>query len=291
VSEPIVVDARGVPLSGLVARPRHDPPGAVVVAIPGSAMHAGYFDGPVDPAQSLLTLGAERGFMVWAIDRPGYGASLDLPDARLDLAGQTAIVHDALDAFAAANEIGAGFFLVGHSYGLKLAFELAADPRGAGLLGIDGAGTGLRYAFDPRPTHRAPPRLEPGDRGPSWGPADLYPEGTFESGRLPFGKVPPAQIREAPDWPDRLLGIAADIRVPLRISYGEHDRLWPIDAGALDELRALFVNAPSVEIVVQPDAGHNISLGNTARAYHLDALAFAERCVRATARPSPGAGT
>ena len=29
----------------------------------------------------------------------------------------------------------------------------------------------------------------------------------------------------------------------------------------------------------QPDAGHNISLGRTARAYHLRALAFFEECL------------
>jgi pimeloyl-ACP methyl ester carboxylesterase len=254
-------------------------------------MRAAYFDGPVDPSASLLDVGARRGFTVWAIDRPGYGASVDVPEANLDLAGQTEIVLDALDAFASDHDIGAGYFLLGHSYGLKLALSIAAHPRGAGVLGIDGAGTGVRCAFDPRPAHRVEPRTEPGDRGASWGPERLYPPGTFSSHRLPLGPVPPAQIREAPDWPGKFRALAPAVRVPVRITYGEYERLWPIDADALDEMRALFVRAPSIEIVLQPDTGHNISLGYTAREYHDRALDFVEACVTATAPPSPAAGT
>jgi hypothetical protein len=45
-----------------------------------------------------------------------------------------------------------------------------------------------------------------------------------------------------------------------------------------------------VSVERQPAAGHNISLGRAARAYHLRALAFLEDCLAARERPlAPGA--
>jgi hypothetical protein len=41
----------------------------------------------------------------------------------------------------------------------------------------------------------------------------------------------------------------------------------------------MFTAAPRVDARVQAGAGHNISLGWAARAYHLGALAFAEECL------------
>ena len=111
---------------------------------------------------------------------------------------------------------------------------MAADADRRQLLGIDGAGTGLRYAFD---TCRQPPRV-PGDRGPMWGPEHLYPSGTFASGNLPLARAPASQASEAAAWPALLRSIASDIRVPLQITYGDHERLWPIDDASLAELRA-----------------------------------------------------
>jgi pimeloyl-ACP methyl ester carboxylesterase len=276
----IVVDAGDIKLSGLLAEPAVTPPIAVVVAIPGSGMLGRYFDGPVDGAASLLTLGAAQGFTVWAIDRPGYGASADVPDDRIDIVGQAGLVRLALDAFAREHDIGAGFFVVGHSYGLKVALVMAADAGRRQLLGVDGAGTGLRYAIDSR---RPPPRV-PGERGPMWGPEHLYPPGTFASGNLPLARVPAIQASEAAAWPALLRSIAGDIRVPLQFTYGDHERLWPIDDASLAEVRAVFTGSPRVEIAIQPGAGHNVSLSNAAADYHTRALAFALTCSDGSAR-------
>ena len=273
----VVVDAGDIKLSGLLAEPAGTPPIAVVLAIPGSAMLARYFDGPVDGAASLLGLGAAQGFTVWAIDRPGYGASADVPDERIDILGQAGLVHLALDTFAREHDIGAGFVVAGHTYGLKLALVMAAAAGRGRLLGGAGAGTGLRYAIDSR---RPPPRV-PGDRGPMWGPEHLYPPGTFASGNLPLARVPTIQASEAAAWPALLRSIASDIRVPLQITYGDHERLWPIDDGSLAELKAVFTGSPRVEIAIQPGAGHNVSLSNAAARYHARALAFAAECVAA----------
>jgi pimeloyl-ACP methyl ester carboxylesterase len=270
----IVVDADGIKLSGLLAEPARTPPIAVVLAIPGSAMLARYFDGPVDGASSLLDLGVAQGFTVWAIDRPGYGASAGVPDERIDIFGQAGLVQHALDSFEREHDVGTGFFVVAHSYGFKLALVMAAGAGRSRLLGIDGAGTGLRYAIDAR---RPLPRL-PGDRGPMWGPEHLYPPGTFASGRLPLAPVPQIQAAEAAAWPALLRSVASDICVPLQITYGDHERLWPIDDASLAELRAVFTGSPRVEIAIQSGAGHNVSLSNAAADYHARALAFALTC-------------
>ena len=281
-----VVEASGIPLSGLLAEPAVSPPRAVVVALPGNAMLARYFDGPVDPKGSLLGLGAGDGFTVWALDRPGYGASAGAPDERLGLFAQVDLVHAAFDRFSDDHEVGAGFFVVAHSYGLKLALAMAADPRGERILGIDGVGTGYRYTFD----HDRGPDVvtTPGDRGAPWGPGHLYPAGTFDRGRLPLGRAPAAQgVREAIEWPTVLESIAPTIVQPVRFTYGSHERLWPIDDESLRELRELFTSSRRVETCIQEGAGHNVSLSNAARAYHARALANAAVCV-AEAYPRSG---
>ena len=48
------------------------------------------------------------------------------------------------------------------------------------------------------------------------------------------------QASEAAAWPALLRSIAGDIRVPLQFTYGDHERLWPIDDASLAEVRALF---------------------------------------------------
>jgi pimeloyl-ACP methyl ester carboxylesterase len=276
VAQHFVVDVDGLPLSGLLAEPASTPH-AVVLALPGNAMLGRYFDGPVDPDSSLLALGVARGFTVWALDRPGYGASAGAPDERVSLFGQVDLVHRALDGFAEHHSVGAGVFVVAHSYGLKLALAMAADARGARIIGIDGVGTGYRFAYD----HvRGRDDAVRNDRGAPWGPAHFYPDATFDRGRLPLAPPPPTQgAAEAREWPRVLETIAPRITAPVRFTFGDHERMWPIDDESLRELRSLFTASRRVETCIQADAGHNVSLGHAARAYHERALAHAAQCV------------
>jgi len=275
MSQPITIEVCGIRLSGLLAVPGAEPR-AVIVALPGAGMRAGYFDGPVERDSSLLALGAANGFSVLALDRPGYGESVGAPEELLTLFGQVGVLHQALDVFAAGNPIGAGYFLAAHSYGLKLGLAAAADPRGERFLGLDGAGSGLRYQ-----TNREAPELADGrrDRGAPWGPEDLYPAGTFEKGCLPSGRMPGAEVAEMAEWPDVLRGFAGDIRIPLRFTYGDHERLWMIDDATLSELRGLFPAAPWVSVELIEGAGHNVSLSCAAPKYHRRVLHFARECV------------
>jgi len=278
-SREFVVEVDGLSISGLLAEPPGGAtPRALVLAIPGNSMLGRYFDGPVDRNGSLLELGSRQGFTVWAIDRPGYGASAGAPDERVSLFGQVDLVHAALEWFAERHEVGAGYFVVAHSYGLKLALTMAADGRSEPFLGVDGVGTGYRYTWD---HDRGPQDMaKPGDRGAPWGPGHLYPDGTFDRGRLPLERPPDSQgVSEALEWPSVLERVAPKITIPVRFTYGDHERLWPTDDDSLRELRALFTSSPRVETFIQQGAGHNVSLSHAAREYHQRALANAATCI------------
>jgi len=282
-----VLRAGSVELSGLLAEPE-TPPRALVLALHGGGMTAAYFHGRAHPDLSLLRLGHRLGFTVLALDRPGYGRSgAFLPRGQM-LGEQADTVYGALDDFAARHATGAGVFVVGHSYGLKLALFLAAHPRGKELLGLDGSGSAYRYQ----------PALDPGaaeteltadgsvtsyaSRSPRelfWGSESLYPPGTFTRGMRPIAAVPEIESDESARWPDLLPGVAAEVRVPFQFSVAEHEQWWQVTDADLAEYQALFTAAPHMVVRRQPAAGHNISLGWAARSYHLNALAFAEQCL------------
>jgi hypothetical protein len=266
----LVVDAGGIPISGLLAEPDRASPRALLVAVHGVGMHAGYFHTPVAPGLSFLELASQLGFTAWAPDRPGVGASAGLPNDALTMTSQAALLRTAIRTFIDDHDIGGGVVLVCHSYGLKVGLVAAADGVPA-LVGIDGSGTGLRLASrDVRRAHEA---------GPAWGPRALYPHETFEKANLPVSAVPSSRPSDASAWPEVLAAVGPQITVPLRFTFGEHEGFFLIEPEEREAFRQHFPNAASVAIGIQPDAGHNISLGWTARAHHLEILAFAEHCL------------
>lgn len=277
----IALDGAGITLSGLLAEPAHGAPRAVVVALHGGGMRAGYFDGRVHPDLSLLTLGAQRGFTVLALDRPGYGLSATgLPDGQT-LTGQVATVSSALAAFAERHPTGAGVLLLGHSFGGKLALRLAAEGAVADLLAVDVSGCGHRFAVDPADIHQRPGisqvRL-------NWGPLSLYPPGTFEAAGALAGALPRLEAKDARDWPRVCIALLPRIRVPVRLTFAEHETWWRQTDDDLADLTALLSAAPRARVERLPAAGHNISLGHAARTYHLRVLAFLEETLQAEGR-------
>ncbi|WP_165035032.1 alpha/beta hydrolase [Candidatus Protofrankia californiensis] len=282
------LDAGDVELSGLLAEPDGEPR-AVVVGLPGGGMRASYFHGRAHPDLSLLTIGATLGFSVLALDRPGYGASAALEPARQTLAAQTAITWRALETFAAFHAVGAGLFLIGHSFGTMLSVSLAADERGSSLLGIDVSGVAARYRDDlwslqlsvaggsVAETRR---QRAIAARKLFWGPEHLYPSGTFLLGVAPAVPVPVGEASDATKWPQMLPLLGPRVRVPVRWTLADHEYWWDVGETMEAEIRAAFSAAPHFELVQQRGAGHNLSLGWAARSYHLRALSFAEECIR-----------
>ncbi|MFJ5532763.1 alpha/beta hydrolase [Streptomyces sp. NPDC093261] len=273
---PLTLDAAGVTLSCLLAEPPDGQPRATLVAVHGGGMRAGYFDGQAHPDLSLLTLGAGLGFTVLALDRPGYGLSAERLPAGQTLAEQAEVLDALMDRFAQRYPTGAGFFLLAHSYGGKLALVTAAhSPR---PLALDVSGCGYRYDIEPAELPRV---LSRSSWGRNWGPLRLYPPDTFRSlGTL----VAPMPVREADEvarWPGIFDDLAPRVRVPLRMTFAEHEAWWLHGERDIAEITARLATAPELRVEHQPDAGHNISLGWAARSYHLRALGFFEECLAA----------
>jgi pimeloyl-ACP methyl ester carboxylesterase len=338
------VDVDGVPMSALVAEAAA--PRAVVVALHGGAVTSSYFDQRVAPGQSLLRTGAALGFTVIALDRPGYGASgsragrgnngghgdprdpRDPSDHRdhrghgvyadhrvATVAGRVDLAYAAIEAFLAVRARGAGVFLVAHSMGCVLALQMAADPRGAELLGLEIAGIGLvphpeaatfMRALTERSLAESSPaaaygvaRDEAGresapkisatsgngarDETPEanlrdllWTPSYLYPAGAEAA--LALSGSPGYEGSDVRALADAFPELAARVRIPVRYSLGDHERVWSTGPSALASIAALFTAAPQVVTSEQPNAGHNLSIGRSALAYHLAVLSFAEQC-------------
>jgi pimeloyl-ACP methyl ester carboxylesterase len=279
----VIVD--GVPMSALVAEA--DNPRAVIVAIHGGGTTAVYFDCPGHPSFSLLRTGAAAGFTVVALDRPGYGSSAPYPEAMAAPEQRVRLAYGAVDRILGQGPRGAGLFLMGHSGGCELVMRMAADERGADLLGVELAGTGRHY----HPAAREILKTATRERRPAglrellWHPENLYPPEVL-NGATVSPTAPSYEDQMVSNWARQdFPALAPAVRVPVQFSIAEHEKVWQNDTSAITEIMALFPGAPQFTVHRQPDAGHNMSLGYTAAAYHAQVLSFAEECV-ATSPPS-----
>jgi pimeloyl-ACP methyl ester carboxylesterase len=276
---PRVVLVDGVPMSALVAEAPESR--AVVIAFHGGASTAAYFDCPGHPRLSLLRAGASLGYTVIALDRPGYGASAPYPDAIERPEQRVQLAYGAVDKILGAKPRGAGLFLFAHSNGCELAMRMAADARGGDLVGLEMAGTGLRYADAAKEilksataTHRPV-----GLRELLWQPAHLYPAEVL-TGITNSSTGALYEATMVKDWPQQdFPALAAEVGVPVQFSFADHERVWKSDPEALAEIAAMFTAAPRFVINEQVCAGHNLSLSVSAAAYHLKVLSFVEDCV------------
>lgn len=143
--EPVArtLEVDGVPISALLAAVPD--PRAVIVALHGGSTTAAYFDCPGHPRLSLLRLAPKLGYTVLALDRPGYGASNPNAKVLTDIAQVVDLIYAAIDRHLEDIPRGAGLFLMAHSAGCPHAVRVAADERGARLLGLELSGTGNEH--------------------------------------------------------------------------------------------------------------------------------------------------
>ncbi|OBI09905.1 alpha/beta hydrolase [Mycobacterium scrofulaceum] len=276
----VIVD--GVPMSALIAEA--DQPKAVIVAIHGGGTTAMYFDCPGHPSYSLLRTGAAAGFTVVAIDRPGYGSSAPYPEAMAAGDQRVDLAYGAVERILGNRPRGAGLFVMGHSGGCELTMRMAADERGADLLGIELAGTGRHY----HPAAKEILKTATRERRPSgmrdllWSPEDVYPPEVL-GGATVSPSAPSYEDQMVSDWARQTFPtLAPAVRVPVHFSIAEHEKVWQADDSAVQQITAMFSAAPRFTVHRQPGAGHNISLGHTAADYHAEVLAFVDECVTAS---------
>ena len=278
-ARPRVVLVDGVPMSGLVTLAKD--PTAVVVAFHGGASTAAYFDCPGHPDLSLLRTGADQGYTMVALDRPGYGASAPYPDAMQRPEQRVALAYAAIDKMLGANPRGAGVFLVGHSAGCELAVRMAADDRAADVIGLELAGTGVEYhpaTAEILQTATATARPK-GLRDVLWQPADLYPDDVL-SGMTNSATGALYEVEMTKSWPRQdFPALAARVRVPVQFTVAEHERVWRSDPETLAQIGAMFTSSSRFVINEQAETGHNLSLSVNAAAYHTKVLSFVKECV------------
>lgn len=279
--ERVVTEAGGIAVSGLLMRARE--PRAVLVALHGGATTSVYFDCPGHPELSLLHTARDLGFTVLALDRPGYGASAPHADRLWDPRRRVDLMYSAV-AQLLPDARDAGILLIAHSAGCELALRMAADDRGRDLLGLEVAGTGREYSA-------AAATMLSGPRGPGarprglnellWQPARLYPPDLVGGAAIAVNG-PRLEAATVTDWADtEFPALAGRIRVPVRFTLGDHERVWRNDPDGMAHAGTAFTAAPRVVLNRQPGSGHNLSVGRSARAYHLGVLAFAEECLLA----------
>jgi pimeloyl-ACP methyl ester carboxylesterase len=279
--QPRVVIVDGVPMSALVAQA--STPQGVIVAIHGGGTTAKYFDCPGHPESSLLRTGAAHGYTVVALDRPGYGSSAAYPEAVGRPEQRVALAYGAVDRVLGERPRGAGLFLMGHSGGCELALRMAADEQRADLLGVELAGTGRRYHPAARDILKAATRdhRPAGLRELLWHPTELYPPEVL-NGATVYPGAPRYEDQIVSNWARQdFAAIAPAVRVPVQFSVAEYEKVWQLDPSALAEIASLFSGTPRFQINEQRGAGHNISLGHTAAAYHSTVFSFANECVSA----------
>jgi pimeloyl-ACP methyl ester carboxylesterase len=283
-AETALVD--GVPMSALVnSVPR---PRAVVVALHGGAVTSAYYDAQVPARSSMLRVGAALGFTVIALDRPGYGASASYGERMAAVSDRLELAYGAIDALLAERSRGAGVFVMAHSMGCVLAVQMAADPRGTALLGLEIAGTGrvphpdaafmgqLTGTDSPHPGQPRRPRRS-ALREALWTPGHLYPPGTDTA--LGYAPAPDYEGADVRGWIAALPALAARVAIPVHYTLGDHERVWSAGPSAVADIASLFVASPRVVTATQRDAAHNLSLGWSALSYHLKVLSFVEECV------------
>ncbi|WP_409429697.1 alpha/beta hydrolase [Mycobacterium sp. SMC-11] len=286
-----MVSADGVPMSALVAEVPD--PHAVIVALHGGGTTSIYFDCPGQPTLSLLRTGAAQGYTVIALDRPGYGSSALYPEAMTEPEQRVRLAYLAVDRILGERARGAGLFVLGHSNGCELAVRMAAADRGADLLGLELAGTGLRYQDAARTalSSAGPGQRPAGLRELLWEPASLYPEAVLR-GITNASSGAPYEADMVASWPRRdFPALAAQVRVPVRFTFAEHEKVWESCPDAQREIHNIFSAADGFTSNHQPEAGHNLSLGFSAAEYHRSVLSFVNDCATAVvARDSEVSG-
>ncbi|BDH59502.1 hypothetical protein [Tsukamurella sp. PLM1] len=109
----------------------------------------------------------------------------------------------------------------------------------------------------------------------------LGPDGSFtpahvaRDGEL-LRPMPMPELYDVVDWADRLPDVGAAVAAPVRVTFGEYDKIWRSDSEARAALARHFTAGP-VDVRLMRGVGHSIELHTRAREYALSQLSFVEQ--------------
>jgi pimeloyl-ACP methyl ester carboxylesterase len=255
----------------------------LIVAVHGGTYTSLYFD---VPGYSLFAQAAAIGAPILALDRPGYGESVQLSESRSTLRGNAEFLRDALSAaWSQYRGQAPGIVLVAHSIGAAISMIVAGEKLDWPLLGLAISGVGLRTPPGHREAWAALPatyRVEI----PSalkdqvmFGPAGSFDAAMPAASHIANAPAPKAELVDITStWQDAVRDVASRICVPVHYRQGEFDGLWIVGEGEVKGFHDALVNAPYVDALAAPGVGHCIDFHRDGASFQKQQLAFAMRC-------------
>lgn len=278
MSNPLTIETSAGPLTGRATGPQQRP-AALVVALHGGTYDSQYYDTGQD---SLLALGAAVGLSVVALDRPGYGAATGFGPEQLEFPAQTRLLAEAVQELIERLDPERGTVLVGHSIGGMIALHVAGEGID-GVHGVEVSGLGATWQPGMVELWTSFVGDSPSVTVPAEPHADVMfgPEGTYTAQRRALDAslirpMPMPELRSVVRWADDFPGVADRVRVPVSITFSEHDNIWATDEGSRAAVSTLFRHAPRTDVALLRGAGHCAELHKPARAHVLRQLAVIE---------------
>lgn len=252
----------------------------LVIALHGGTYSSEYFD---IPGYSLIDRATERGIPVIALDRPNYVDSSPLESEDSIILDNAAVLGDAIgEIWEQYRGDAPGVVLVAHSIGGAVATAIAAEEHSWPLLGLATSGCLVRVPQESRAAWEALPPVPfidlpvPMKDQVMFGPEGSYAEGMPAASHSSNTLVPKAELLDITGgWIERRAEVTGRVAVPVFHRQAEFDNLWVTSQDEVDEYRAGFTSAPSVDVELEPGAGHCIDFHNAAEKFQQAELDFA----------------
>jgi pimeloyl-ACP methyl ester carboxylesterase len=265
---------------GSSALPKPQP---LIIAVHGGTYTSLYFD---VLGYSLFAQAAAAGIPILAPDRPGYGESVELPEARATLRGNADFLQRAIsEAWAQYRGTAQGIVLVAHSIGAAISMIVAGEKLDWPLLGLAISGVGLRTPPGHReawaalpPTYRVeiPSTLK--DQV-MFGPPGSFDERMPAASHIADSLAPKAELVDiVSTWHDQVMEVASRITVPVHYRQGEFAGLWIVGESEVNGFKDALINSPEVDARLMPGVGHCIDFHRNGAIFQKQQLAFAMQC-------------
>lgn len=258
----------------------------LVVALHGGTYTSEYFD---IAGYSLLDRAAAEGVPVIALDRPNYAGSGPLDSDGSIILDNADMLRDAIGSIWEQYGAGSpGIVLIAHSIGGAVATAIAASSPTWPLLGLAISGCLVHVPQESRAAWEALPPIPMIDLPvPMKDQVMFGPEGTF-SEDMPAAShpsnslVPKAELLDITGgWIERRAKVCGRVTVPVHHRQGEFDALWVTSQDEIDQFRAGFTSARSIDTAIQPGSGHCIDFHLTSEEFQSSQFAFARECAKA----------